>query len=215
MSILGYLTGTNSARKHVAAAGDQSRVQLRGDMDYIDQLYAPLRQSGQRAFGTLQDIAGLNGQGAQQNWYDQYVASPDVQTRTNEGIRTIDNSYAGRTGGTLSGGLMKALTRFGIGQATGDINNKIGLIERISNTGNNAIGQTANARLGIGGQIANSFTNEGNQMANADLADGSFLSNLINSVARGAGSLGFNPFGSSSAPIDINQRASRAWDGYR
>ena len=209
MSFLGNLTGTNSARKNIALAGDQSRMEQRYGYDDVNQMYAPLREAGTNAFGTLQNIAGLNGPQAQQDWYNNYVESPDVAFRRQQGINAIDNSSAARTGGVMSGGLLKRLQEFGTGVATQDLNSTKGLIERISNTGTNAIGATANARLGLSSGLASSFTNEGNQMANADLADGAFLSNLINSGARLAGGAGFNPFQSASRqPVD-------AWAGLR
>lgn len=189
-------------------------MEQRAGFDYVNDLYAPLRQQGSQASTTLQNIAGLNGRAAQQGWYDDYVMSPDVAARVKYGTQAIDNSSAARTGGVLSGGLLKRLQQFGTDQATGDINNKIGLIERISNTGNNAIGATANARLGLSNNLASSFMNEGNQMANASLADGAFLNSIIGGATRLAGATGWNPF--QRQPVAASSTTyTDPWAGYR
>lgn len=214
MGFLGDLTGANKARKAVAAAGDANRAQLNSDFDYVSNLYQPMRDTGAQAYGTLADLAGLNGSNAANSAMSLFRTDPGYNFRFDEGVRALDNSYAARSGGVPTGGMLKALTKYGQGVADQSYGDWRNLIERISNTGINATNATANAKLGVGQNIVGVNNTEASGLANAALANGSFLSNLIGAGLGFAGNAvggGWNPFNSSGGTL----RSNDPWNGLR
>jgi len=207
MSFLSSLTGSKKAANAAINAADINRTQARDDFNYVENAYSPYIQGGNQANTVLQNIAGLNGQGAADAAFGQFQTSPGYQWRFNEGMRGLDNSYAARTGGTLSGGLIKAAENYGQNQASNEYGNWVNQLNNLNQGGMQATGAVSNARLGTGQSIMGSNTAAGNATANAALADGSFLSNLAGGAMRLAGTAGFNPLQSFN-PFQTQSGAS-------
>ncbi len=186
------VTDAKQAAQQAAAKNRQVATDAYGEAQSIQN---PFYQQGLQANTTLGNYLGLNGQGAQQQAFDNYMQGPDVAFRMKQGINAIDNSSAARTGGVMSGGLLKRLNEYGQGVASQDYGNYLQRLGTLAGSGQNAANQLTNANYQSAGITGNANTAEGNAVANASLAGGSILGNLIGGAMGLAGNLGFNPFG--------------------
>lgn len=214
MSFLTKLLGIDDAKNAASNAATANRAESNAAWNDAQSVQRPFLTQGQQSYGLFNDFLGVNGQDAQQRAYDGYTAGPDVQFRLGEGLRAIDNSYAARNAGTLSGGLLKELQRYGTGVATQDLNSYLGRLAASTQVGQNAANSLTGARYNSAGLTTGANTNEGNAIANASLAGGNILGNLIGGAFGLAGNLGWNPFGGSGGG---NTSAGRAdpWSGLR
>jgi hypothetical protein len=220
MGFLDSLFGIDDARNAATNAANRNRAESNQAFSYADSLNRPFYDQGVQAYGTLGNFLGLNGAGNQQQAYDNYVEGPDVAFRRQQGINAIDNSSAARTGGVMSGGLLKRLNEFGTGLATQDIGNYLQRLATVGGAGQNAANTMTGARYNSANLTTGANTAEGNAIANASLAGGNILGNLIGGGLNlagnlyGAGNLGFNPFGGNSKGGMMNAN-SDAWYGLR
>ena len=193
MGFLSSLFGVDDAKKAAQRAGEANRAESSAAYTDAKDIQQPFYDQGVAGNALLGDYLGLNGQGAQQTAYNNYQESPGVQFATDQGLRAVDNSYAGRTGGTVSGGLLKALTKYGVGNATQNFNTYLGQLGTVAGAGQNAANTLTGARYNSAGLTTNANTNQGNAEANASLAGGSILGSIINGGMKVAGY--WNPFG--------------------
>lgn len=213
MSFLDKLFGIDKAKAAISNAANQNRAESNSAWQDAQGIQQPFLTQGQQSYGLLNNFLGVNGAQAQQQAYDNYVAGPDVQARLKSGINAIDNSYAARSGGVPTGGLLKAITRFGTDTATQDLNSYLGRLAASGTMGQNAANSLTNARYNSAGLTTGANTAEGNGLANASLAGGSILGNLIGAgfgLAGNAIGAGWNPFNSSGG-----NRNSDPWSGLR
>jgi hypothetical protein len=217
MGFLSNLFGIDDAKAAASNAANQNRQTANAAYGTAQNIQSPFYTQGVQANNTLGNFLGLNGVGTQQNAYDSYVAGPDVTARMNQGIRAIDNSYAGRNAGTLSGGLLKSLTKYGTDVATQDYGNYLQRLMAQSNQGQNAANQLTNANYQSAGMTSNANTAEGNAIANASLAGGNILGNILGGAFGLAGSQGWNPFGggNSGGGMAYGVRSNDPWAGIR
>lgn len=217
MGFLSNLFGIDDAKAAASNAANQNRQTANAAYGNAQNIQSPFYTQGVQANNTLGNFLGLNGVGAQQGAYDSYVAGPDVTARMNQGIRAIDNSYAGRNAGTLSGGLLKSLTKYGTDVATQDFGNYLNRLTSAAGSGQNAANQLTNANYQSAGMTSNANTAEGNAIANASLTGGSILGNLIGGGLGLAGSLGWNPFGgaTSGGGTAYGVKPNDPWAGIR
>lgn len=217
MSFLDSLFGVNKAKAAASNAANQNRAESSSALGYAENLLNPYVQGGQQGYELLNNFNGVNGPQAQQNAYNNYVQGPDVQARLNQGIRTIDNSYAGRNAGTLSGGLLKSLTKYGTDVATQDLNSYLSRLQSGTALGQNAANTLTGARYNSAGLTTNANTAEGNAIANASLAGGNILGNIIGGAFGLAGSQGWNPFsgGKSGGGMAYGVRSNDPREGIR
>lgn len=194
MGFLSSLFGVDKAEDAARNAASSNRKEGGAAYDEALRLFAPYYDTGMAGWNRYADFLGLNGQGTQQQAFDSYVQGPDVQYRVDQGVRAIDNSSAARTGGTLSGGQLKALNKFGIGEATQDYGNFMSRLAGVGAQGQSAAGSLAGARYNTANIVTGANTAEGNAIANANLAGGNILGNIIGGGMKLAGSF-FNPFG--------------------
>ena len=220
MSFLSKLFGIDDAKNAASNSAAQNRQVASSAYSTAEGLQSPFYTQGVQANNTLGNFLGLNGVGAQQGAYDSYVMGPDVQARLKQGIGAIDNSYAARTGGTESGGLLKALTRYGTDAATQDLGSYLQRLGGVAGSGQNAANQLTNANYQSAGMTSNANTAEGNAIANASLAGGNILSNLLSAGIGFAGNavgMGWNPFGGgeSGGGMAYGVRSNDPWAGIR
>lgn len=195
MSFLDSLFGINKAKSAISNAANQNRTESNQAYQDAYGIQQPFLSQGQQSYGLLNNFLGVNGPQAQSNAYQNYQQGPDVQFRMGEGIRALDNSYAARTGGVPTGGMMKALTNYGTGVATQDLNSYLGRLAASGTMGQGAANALTNARYNSAGLTTGANTAEGTGLANASLAGGNILQNLITGGMNLAGNLGWNPFG--------------------
>jgi hypothetical protein len=130
----------NTKKGYNRAIGDFDRTRSITDPFYTGQV-----TSGQAANDLLSNYLGLNGVGAQQQAYDNYLTSPGYDFTFNQGTRAIDNSGAAR-GMSQSGTSMKALQEYGQGLYAQDMGNYLNRLTGASQGGyNGAAGLTGNS----------------------------------------------------------------------
>jgi hypothetical protein len=213
LGFLDKLFGIDKAKAAISNAANQNRTESNAAWQDAQGIQQPFLTQGQQSYGLLNNFLGVNGQGAQQQAYQDYVQGPDVQFRLGEGIRALDNSYAARTGGVPTGGLLKELTRYGTGVATQDLNSYLGRLAASTSVGQNAANALTGARYNSAGLTTGANTAEGNGLANASLAGGNILQNLISGAFGMAGQAGWNPFGGSGGGSMMGR--GDPWGGLR
>lgn len=198
MGFLDKLFGIDDAKAAASQAAARNRTEASGAYSDAQGILNPYLSGGNQAFDLYKNFLGINGAGDQQRAFDNYVAGPDVAFRRQQGIDAIDNSSAARTGGVLSGGLLKRLQDYGTGVATQDLGNYLSRLASTSAMGQTAANTLTGARYNSAGLTTNANTAEGNAIANAELAGGNILQNLITGGFNLAGNMGFNPFNRGS-----------------
>jgi hypothetical protein len=138
--------------------------------------------------------------GGSPNRFGGFFTSPDYEFKRAEGLRDIERTAAGR-GSLMSGGTLKALTRYGGDLASGEWNNYVNRLASLA-----GVGQSSSYQTGVLG--ANAANNSGNALmagANAraagTLANGQTWGNALSGLggigANVANNNGFNFLGGS------------------
>lgn len=217
MSFLEDLFGVTKAKNAATNAANQNRAESASAYADAQNILNPYLVGGQQGYGLLNNLLGVNGTGAQQQAFQNYQQGPDVKFRMQQGIDAIDNSSAARTGGVLSGGLLKRLQEFGTGVATQDLGNYLNRLAGTSAMGQQAANTLTGARYNTANLTTGANSQEGNAIANASLAGGNILGNIIGGAFGLAGNLGWNPFGANgggSMSGTLN-RNTDPWSGIR
>lgn len=191
MSFFGSLTGSDAIKDAAKEQRKATQAAIRAQQQAGDQavgLYSPYRDVGMTALHRLAAYAGLSGRGAQQEAYDDYLESPDVEFRKRMGIQAIDRSRAA-VGGLRSGRTIADLAEFGQGLASQGINDLFSRITDLKDTGYGATAASANARLGVGGNVANLLQQGGNAQAELAYRRGQIIPNLLTGVASIGGDI--------------------------
>lgn len=171
------LIGANAAKKGAKAqtqAADQATAEQRRQYDLTRGDFAPWREAGGKAIGSLSDML--------QPGYD-HTTSPGYQFRFGEGQRAVESGAAAR-GQLHSGGTLKDLVRFGQGVAADDFNQQFNRTASVA-----AGGQQVNTTLGQLG--ANAATNIGNNMMQAGNARASGYAGQASAIGGGLNNLAF------------------------
>lgn len=109
-----------------------------------------------------------------------FKTDPGYNFRFNEGERAIEDSAAAK-GGLLSGGLAKALTKYGQNFASNEYQNVYNRIAQIAGMGQNAAAGIGNAAMQTGGRIGQYLQASGTAAANNAINQGNIWGNAINS----------------------------------
>jgi hypothetical protein len=142
---------------------------------YDDQL-----QTSGAASGRYADALGLNGTGAQQNFYDSFMTSPAYQANLDAGTAAIDQS-AIFGGSSQSGNTMKSLLRFGQNNyATTEVNP---YLDRLGAQAGQGYGAAA-GQTGISSQIQNYRLGQGQAV---DQGNAVMANNIASLAGWGAG----------------------------
>lgn len=166
------------AADRAAAAQLEMFKQSREDM-------APWREAGANS------LAQLTGRMDELNRpfsMADFTADPGYQFRMQEGMKALERSAAAR-GGRMSGGTLKALTRYGQDFAANEYTNAynrfnadrdrvFNRLSSIAGTGQTASGQLANANMNYGQNLSNLYTGVGNAQAAAQIGQ----ANAVNSA---------------------------------
>lgn len=116
-AVLGAFSADEAADAQSAAAAQSAAMQgqisnqqmalQREQLEYQKQLQAPYRQAGEQALNKLIPLSDYEKFGM-----DQYKEDPGYAFRLAEGQKALDRQAAAR-GGLISGGALKAATRYG------------------------------------------------------------------------------------------------------
>jgi hypothetical protein len=189
-------SASKSAAKTQAAAADRAAELQAEQFQQTRADQAPYRQAGYNALAELQRTAG-NVPGAFKFGAGDYQADPGYAFRLSEGQKALDRQAAAR-GGLISGGALKAATRFGQEMGSQEFGNAYNRALTGYNTGVASenqlynrqaglagIGQTATNLVGQAGQ--NYATSAGNLMTGAGAAQAAGQVGMANAFTGGLG----------------------------
>jgi hypothetical protein len=192
---LGALSSNKAAKTQASAAGQAAELQ-KSQYEQTREDQAPYRTAGYNALAEMQRTAG-NVPGAFKFSMSDFEADPGYGFRFSEGQKALDRSAAAR-GGLMSGGALKAATRFGQDLGSQEYSNAYNRALTGYNTGVASenqlynrqaglagIGQTATNLVGQAGQ--NYATNAGNALGAAGQANASGYMGAANAVGQGVG----------------------------
>jgi hypothetical protein len=168
---------------------------------------APYRTAGYNALAEMQRTAG-NVPGAFKFGASDYQADPGYAFRLSEGQKTLDRQAAAR-GGLISGGALKAATRFGQDMGSQEyqsaynraltgyntdvarenqLYNRQAALSGIGQTATNLVGQAGqNYATGAGGALGTYGTNVGNLITGAGAAQAAGQVGAANALTGGLG----------------------------
>lgn len=133
----------------------------------------PQIQLGQGAANRLSDLF-LTGN-------EQFASSPESQFVFDRGVEALDRSAASR-GRLFSGAQGEALTRFGQGNASQDINNQFNRLAALSGIGGSGASTSAGAGANFGSIGAQALTNAGDARASGFTNAGSGINQSLNNL---------------------------------
>jgi len=198
-TVVSSLVGARTAKKAgetQAAAADRAAELQREMFEQTRADQAPYREAGYNALATLQRTAG-NVPAAFKFGAGDYQADPGYAFRLAEGQKALDRQAAAR-GGLISGGALKAATRFGQEMGSQEFGNAYNRaltgyntdVARENQLYNRqaalaGIGQTATNLVGQAGQ--NYATGAGNLMTGGAAAQAAGQVGMANALTGGMG----------------------------
>jgi hypothetical protein len=181
---LGGLAANRASKTQASAANRAADLQQQ-QFERQNELQAPFREAGVRALGKLEAASDYTPFGM-----NQFQQDPGYAFRLSEGQKQLDRMAAIR-GGQISGGALKAATRFGQDMGSQEYTNAFNRYQTERSARLNplqslaGVGQTSVNQLGAAGQ--NYATNAGNAMGAAAQANASGYMGMANAAAGGLG----------------------------
>jgi hypothetical protein len=211
-SLLGSRSASKAADVQVAAADRAAELQAE-QFRQLREDQAPYREAGYNALANLQRTAG-NVPAAFKFGDYEFKADPGFGFRLSEGQKALDRQAAAR-GGLISGGALKAATRFGQEMGSQEYGNAYNRALTSYNTdvarenqlynrqaGLAGIGQTSTNLVGQAGQ--NYATSAGNLMTGAGAAQAAGQVGAANALTGGLGT--YLNYNQGNALLDALQR---------
>jgi hypothetical protein len=141
--------------------------------------------------------------------YDNFFASPDYQFALRQGQQTVQNSAAAQ-GGLYSGNALRALTDYGQGMASQQLNTYANRLAGIAGVGQTAATNVGNAAMTTGANVGNLLVNQGNARASGIINQGNAWANAANQIGQYYGYGGFGGSG-LDAGWGSGANANNAW----
>ncbi|MCB0015431.1 MAG: hypothetical protein KDE34_26125 [Anaerolineales bacterium] len=178
-----------------------------------DPFFQDMLSGGRQAYGTLADLVGVNGQGAQSGAIRDWQMSPAFQSVLDRGQRTIDQGAAAR-GTLMSGDAINASREYGQDLQNQEFDTQLGRLGNLVNYGQaGASGMAGNSRylsdllIGRGNaQVGyGQAKDQGNQIGFQNIAG----------IAGTVAGLGAGPLGSLAAGFGQNGRYTGSYNQYQ
>lgn len=190
VAVAGGVASYSAAGKAENAQGKASGANnalAQKQFDRAEALNRPFHETGTRA-NTIMDRM-LQGD------FSNFYESPGYQFRLDQGQNSLENSaLAGGMG--LSGRTAKALTDYGQGMASNEYGNYVNQLNNLTNRGQSAANQTANA----GNIMTNSMMANNQNAANATGSSYLAQADIISGLAGGIG----GAFAQNSGGVSAN-----------
>jgi hypothetical protein len=183
-AVLGAAASRSASKTQAGAAAQAADVSQRQYEQTREDL-APYRAAGVNALGKLEGMADYTPFGM-----SQFQQDPGYAFRLSEGQKTLDRQAAAR-GGLISGGALKAATRYGQDMGSQEYSNAFNRyqIERAAKLAPYqslaGVGQTTANQLGQFG--ASNAANVGNLMTGGAAANAAGQVGMANAVTGGLG----------------------------
>jgi hypothetical protein len=216
-AILGAASSRSASKTQAGAAEkaadvqkqvvDQQTALQREMFERTREDQAPFRTAGYNALAEMQRTAG-NVPGAFKFGAGDFTADPGYGFRLSEGQKALDRQAAAR-GGLISGGALKAATRFGQDMGSQEygnaynraltsygtdvarenqLYNRQAAMAGIGQTSTNLVGQAGqNYATGVGNALGSYGTNVGNLMTGAGAANAAGQVGMANAITGGLG----------------------------
>ncbi|MDO9334931.1 MAG: hypothetical protein Q7T61_00890 [Caulobacter sp.] len=195
----------DSASDRVSAANKKARnvqAQIRAENK---EILDPFIQRGNKAGEVINSFLGLNGSQAGQEAFNTWLQSSDYQFTNDRGMNAITGNAATR-GMLNSGSTLKALQKFGQGNAQQYAGNWLSALNNQQSTGLSAGNALAGYNAGYANNVAANYQNTGAAQANAELIRGQATADALQSIGSifsfgaggGGGSSMAGMFGSSN-----------------
>lgn len=157
---LGALSARSQRKAQKAALAQQERM-------FQQQMEAqrPWREAGTMALGDLRALLSDPS---------RIERSPAYQFRIDEGQKALERNIAAR-GGTLGGGALRELTRYGQGMASDEYQNQFNRLASLAGLGQAATSQSGAYMGQFGAQMGEGLANLGNIKASSYLGMGQAL----------------------------------------
>jgi len=184
---------SNKAAKTQAGAADRASELANDQYQQTREDQMPWHDAGRGALDLITPGIQAGGEFNRSFTIDDFTKDPGYQFRMDEGMKGLQGSAAAR-GGLLSGGTLKALTKYGQNYASGEYQNAYNryntdLTNRFNRLSSVAgIGQTANNALASAGNT-NTEQQIGAQYGGANSRASGYVG-MANALSGGAQSLG-------------------------
>lgn len=179
------VVGAAGAVMSKQASDKAARAEQQGAQGSIDEQrrqydqtrtdFAPYRKTGYAALDRLNALT-LGKNGAPD--YSAFYKDPGYNFERTEGMRGIDQSYAGRAGGNA----LRALGTFTTGLADKSYGNYWNRVKGLADMGEGATGTVANAGARSADSIGNSLIASGDASASAEIGGANALNGGINTA---------------------------------
>lgn len=147
---------TQNANK---AAYKQGAADIGGNFKAAENYIGQYDDYGVKANNRLSALSGINGSAAMQRQLEQ---DPGYQFRMSQGVNALDRSAASR-GMLQSGAQQKALTQYGQGLASDELNNAFTRLSSMRDSGQTAANNLSQLRMGRGTALANLAVGQASQ----------------------------------------------------
>ena len=185
--LVSWISGSEAAD----AQKDASYSALKNEREMFNQIrgdLAPYRDTGGSALTKYADALGLNGGAARDQFRTDFRSDPGYQFAFDEGARAIEGSAAAR-GGALGGGVLKALTRYGQGQADQQYGSYLDRFMNLANMGQNSSALTGQLGSASSARQGGYLNDMGAARAGGYLAQGNAVNGAISNMLKTAGQL--------------------------
>lgn len=197
-AVVGAVASANASSKAAkaqrAAADTASRTELEQYYQTREDMQ-PWREAGTVALSQLGAGTANGGDFNRDFTLADFQRDPGYQFRMDQGRQALERSAAAR-GVALSGGSLKALTRYGQDYASGEYQNaynrfnndrtqRFNRLASLANVGQTATTQLANMGAQTANSVANNITSAGNARASGYVGGANALNGAIGSATNG------------------------------
>jgi hypothetical protein len=169
---------------------DLGKGDINSNFQAAEGALSPYVNQGAAANDRLSALAGLNGSTALTSALQQ---DPGYQFRLSQGVSALDRSAAAR-GMLQSGAQQKALTQYGQGLASSELQNAFQRVGAVQNNAQQASNALANLRMNQGTTLANLSSRQASQnqalSQSTSNALGQYATNAGNAQAQGYQNMG-------------------------
>lgn len=188
-AVIGGASSKSAAGTQAAASRDATAAQERMFERQVE-LQEPWRKAGETALNRLSAGLGAGGEFDKSFSQTNWQADPGYAFRLSEGMKALDRTAAAR-GGLISGGALKAATRYGQEMGSQEYQNafnryyaeranKLQPLQSLAGIGQSSANTLTSAAGTLGGQIGSNIIGAGNAAAAGTMG-------VANAISSGVG----------------------------
>ena len=182
-------SAANAAADAQTAASNASIGEQRRQFDALQKLLEPYVSAGTGSLSAQQNLLGLNGNTAQQQYINSIKNGSQFQALQQQGQNSILQN-ASATGGLRGGNTEAALAQFSPQLLNQLINDQYSKLGGMTSLGQNAAAMQGNAGMQSANNISGQLNQIGAAQAGSALASGRADAQMYGGLGQGAGLLG-------------------------